>query len=188
MAGAAMSKGRTACEVELNIVPLVDMVCVLILFFILTSQISSANLANLRVPDPVESQARKIPPEDEARRVVVNVVCNIPPGAEKKDLSPAELSALAADSRYAKEYQIGGLRYPCEPEVAPDVAKEKLLEAFRAAIRTAMEAKIITKEEEYSVEVRGDARVMALYMNPILQAAAEANMNKISITAMEGKN
>jgi len=188
MAGASLSKGATAGAIELNVVPLVDLCCLLVLFFILTTQIASANLANLLVPNPHESQAAKISSDEELKRIVVNVVCDIPPGAAaQSDLTQAQLEEIEENSPYAKEYQVGGLRYPCEPEVTPDVAKDKLLEVFTAQIRSAMDARIISKPEEFSVEIRGDSRVLALYMNPILQAAADANMNKISITAVEGK-
>jgi len=188
MAGGGLSKGASAGAIELNVVPLVDLCCLLVLFFILTTQISSANLANLQVPDPVNSVAKPLTPDDELKRIVVNVVSTIPPGADsKKELTPGQLAEINSDSRYAKEYQVGGRRVPCEPEVSPDVAKDKLLEVFNAQIRSAIEGRIISKPEEFGVEIRGDARVMALYMNPILQAAAEAQMNKISITAVEGK-
>ena len=187
MSGSAMQTGRSAGEVELNIVPLVDLCCLLILFFILTAQISSANLANLQIPNPVESQAKPIDHDQEPRRVVVNVVCNLPPGADKQNLSAERLSEIYADSLHPKEYQIAGIRFPCEPDVTAEVAKDKLLAAFREQIQSAKLARIITTDDEFSVEIRGDARVLAQYMNPILLAAAEANMNKVNITALEGK-
>jgi len=188
MSGSTMQTGRSAGQVELNIVPLVDLCCLLILFFILTAQISSANLANLQVPSPTGSQAKKIDPDSEPKRVVVNVVSLTPPGADTiKELSPARLSELHNDSRYPREYQIAGRRFPCEPEVTAEIAKDKLLAAFREQMQVARSARHITRDDEFSVEIRGDARVMAQFMRPILMAAAEAGMNQINITALEGK-
>jgi len=186
MSGSAMRRGGNAGEVELNIVPLVDLCCLLILFFILTAQISSANLANIQPPAPHNSIALKTDPANEPKRVVVNVVSRTPPGADKANLSAERLADLIDDSRYPKEYTIGGKSFPCEPDVTPDIAKDKLVVAFNEQIRSALAAGIIKKADEFSVEIRGDHRVMAQFMNPILMAAAEAGMNQINITALEG--
>jgi len=184
MSGSAMNTGRSAGEVELNIVPLVDLCCLLILFFILTAQISSANLADVRVPEITQSQATKISGDDEAKRIVVNVVSNIRPSATNK--TAAELTPDERDeSRDAKEYQIAGISYRFTDPVS---AQDSLLKVFREQIRAAIQSDTIKDATEYSVEIRGDERVLAAYMNPILQATAEAGMNKISITALlEGK-
>jgi len=177
MAKSAMMTGRAAGEVELNVVPLVDVCCLLILFFILTTTISSASYAALEVPSVTDSNAKKMGGEEKDKRVLVNIMCRV---------NPRKPEADPADTMDAKEYKIEGVSFPCDPnEVTTDQAVERLTTEFQKRASAAIKDGKVKNVGEFGVEIRGDQRVMAESVLPILQAAAKAGMSKVYITALE---
>ena len=106
---------------------------------------------------------------DTPNRVIVNILSkDATPSANRTD------PTLAAE---AKEYQIDG-----QPIMIGD--KETLVRTFRARKADAKSLKF--KEEDFSVEIRGDKDVNYMYVAPILRAAAEADIAKMNITALQG--
>lgn len=156
-----------AGEVTLNMVPMVDVAFLMILFFILTSQVASSTFAAMELAGPKSSIAKKL--EDKApNRVVVNVVCKVNPSDKKAD------PALSSD---AKEYTVNGTPYKLED-----------FEGILREINARKNAALKDGRKDFYVEIRADKRVAYRYVEPIMRAAAKADVAKMSITALEGAN
>jgi biopolymer transport protein ExbD len=183
MAGGGGTPG-SAGTIELNVVPLVDVACLLIMFFILTSQFASANFAELQLATPKGSQSVTVLPKTHHDRLVVNVVCKSNPH-DRSDHAPAL-------SLQAKEYSIqGGLISADDPDAA--------LIALEKKIRTEMMHSRADKTcLDFTVEVRADKRVAFSTVEPVMTATAQAVGNakiavkefpiKMDLTAMSGGN
>jgi biopolymer transport protein ExbD len=137
--------------------PLVDCTFLLILFFLLTSQMASESLARLEIARPRGSQA--VQARMAARGVVINVLsAQDAPGG------------TAADGR-AIAYLVDGRRIP-----AGDIeALTQLLRARASAEGTG---------RNLLVEVRADRRVHYGHVEPVLSAAAKAGVPRMNITAV----
>lgn len=153
-----------AGEVSLNMVPMVDVAFLLILFFILTSQISNATFSAMQLAEPKHSMAKKTT-SDKPDRVTVNVRC-------MAEISEKTQSAL---SLTAKEYSVNGTPFALEDTAG--VARE-IAARFASAKKEGI--------KEFFVDIRADKRVMYQYVEPVMKAAAEAQVPKMNITAMEG--
>lgn len=164
MAGGGGTPGSSG-TIELNVIPLVDVACLLIMFFILTSQFASANFASMELASPVESVAQKDKVENVPNRVIVNIVCMVNPQAREVD---------PALSLQAKEYSVGGNAISLDQvESLEGLFKEKMAEAKKAG------------HADFIVEIRSDKRVAFNYVEPVMIQAAKANVPKMNITAME---
>jgi len=162
---------QPAGDISFNVVPLVDVTVMLVMFFILTTEVASKTYAVLELYRPHQSIAVKVEKGvgDTPNRVIVNILSkDATPSANRQD------PTLAAE---AKEYQIDG-----QPIMIGD--KETLVRTFRARKADAKSLKF--KEEDFSVEIRGDKDVNYMYVAPILRAAAEADIAKMNITALQG--
>ena len=183
MAGGGGAPG-SAGTIELNVVPLVDVACLLIMFFILTSQFASANFAELQLATPKGSQSETVLPKMHHDRLVVNVVCKSNP-RDRTDHDPAL-------SLQAKEYSIQGNLIP-----AGDF--EEAAAALEKKIRTEMiHSRSDRTTIDFTVEVRADKRVAFSTVEPVMTATAMAVGNakinvkefpvKMDLTAMAGGN
>jgi biopolymer transport protein ExbD len=183
MAGGGGTPG-SAGTIELNVVPLVDVACLLIMFFILTSQFASANFAEMQLASPKGSQADKVLAKTHHDRLVVNVVCKSNP-RDKSDQAPAL-------SLQAKEYSIQGGLISADDVDAARIALEKKIRA--EMIHSRMDKTCI----DFTVEVRADKRVQFCMVEPVMTATAQAVGNakiavkdfpiKMDLTAMSGGN
>ena len=183
MAGGGGTPG-SAGTIELNVVPLVDVACLLIMFFILTSQFASANFAELKLATPKDSMVVKVVNPPHHDRLVVNVVCR----SNRYDKTDHDLAL----SLQAKEYSIQGTLIPA------DNADEALI-ALEKKIRMEMQKSRADKSViDFTVEVRADKRVQFNSVEPVMTATAQAvgNLNikvkefpiKMDLTAMTGGN
>jgi biopolymer transport protein ExbD len=183
MAGGGGTPGSSG-TIELNVVPLVDVACLLIMFFILTSQFASANFAELQLATPKGSQSETVLPRIHHDRLVVNVVCRSN-AHDKTDRDPAL-------SLQAKEYSIQGNLIPAADWDEALVALEKKIRA--EMIRSRSDSSAI----DFTVEVRADKRVQFHAVEPVMTATAMAVGNakidvkkfpvKMDLTAMAGGN
>ena len=183
MAGGGGTPG-SAGTIELNVVPLVDVACLLIMFFILTSQFASANFAEMQLASPRVSQSEKVTPPMHHDRLVVNVVCRSSK-YDKSDHDPAL-------SLQAKEYSIQG-------QLIPVQGFEEDTAALVKKIKTEMQRSRGDKTcIDFTVEVRADKRVAFSTVEPVMTATAmavgDAHINvkefpiKMDLTAMMGGN
>ena len=162
-----------AGEVSFNVVPLVDVAFLMILFFILTSQLASSAISPVELPSPTGSVAIEASKIKDAHKVIVNIVS----AAEGKGLSDS------ARSEAAREYLVDG-----EPVRVGD--RLRLTELFRDRLAAAQRAPAAApKEGEQGLLmiVRGDWRVSYSDVEPVLTAAAQAGISRMNITTIMDK-
>lgn len=145
-------------EITVNMTPMIDCVFQLLIFFMLTTQMASADFVIMKVPKPDLSQAKK---PQEGNKVVVNV----------EPFTKAEISADSAKKGVARQYGLGGLKIE-----RGNI--EKLVRELDKARRTS------EKPEEFVVELRADKSIRYDQIEPVLRAMQHAELGKMYITAM----
>ncbi len=160
----AKRKRAVGGAVDINMTPMIDCTFQLIIFFILTAQMVSEDLAKVAVPDPYHSIAmsekdQKVLPN----RVIVNIVNRY--GDDTKDRDPV----LSARPEW---YQIGMTKIGVDDtEKLTDILKDRYSQSEKQGFK------------DFYVEVRGDRDIAFSGIEPVLRAAAEAKIAKMSITA-----
>ncbi len=145
-------------DLAFNMTPMIDCVFQLLIFFMLTTQMASADFVNMRVPKPDWSQAKKPAEENKA---VVNVV----------PYTQSEIEEDSTRNGIAKEYKLGSL-------VIKTNNMEKLVTELKKARRTSQDPK------EFVVELRADKSIRYDHIEPVLQAMQQAELGRMYITAM----
>ncbi|HPS52413.1 MAG TPA: biopolymer transporter ExbD [Phycisphaerae bacterium] len=160
---------------EVNLTPMIDCTFQLIIFFILTAQMASQELAKVSLPEPVKSMAIGADPDKpdqptNLNNVTVNVVNKY---GDSDDNRQMELAGKA------ECYQLGQNKI--------DAGN---IEALTAAIKE-RKAQILSdkniknvKEGDIIVEIRADKDIVFQDIEPVMRAAAEAKINKMSMTAL----
>jgi biopolymer transport protein ExbD len=157
-----------AGEVTFNMVPMVDVAFLLILFFILTSQVASATFKAMQLAQPLKSTAEKPERGESPGRVVINVVSLVNPNEKSEQqtfVSPA-----------AKEYNVNGTPVPLG-------SVDALVREIQARQSLAVTTHGV-KKEDFFVEIRADKRVAYEHVAPVLVAARTAGIAKVKLTAM----
>jgi len=156
--------GKTG-DVYFNYTPLVDVTFNLILYFVLTSTISTAALSRVTLPKPSDSQAidRQFMP---ANRVVVNVIYSDP-----------DERAIGPKSAEAKGYEIDSF---------PIAVGDKAMLVRKFLAKRDQQVMILGKDkmDDFYIEVRADRRVRYADVEPVLMAASEAKIPRMNITAL----
>jgi biopolymer transport protein ExbD len=154
----------TAGEVSINLTPLIDCTFLLIVFFILSTHFSK--LPQLLLHKPVDSQAQHKPEEANApNRAIVSVISAEPPADD-----PAQWDIGRA--RAVEHYEVFTRRIPAG-------RVDRLEEELRSRKAEAEEMGF----EKFFVEIRADWRVGYMHVEPVMQAAADAGIGNINITA-----
>lgn len=160
-----MAKARKpSADVQINMTPMIDCTFQLIIFFILTTQMTSKDLARLVVPDPLDSKALAEQTE-RADKVIVNIVNEY--GNQQEHREPSK-------SAVATNYVISG-------ETIELDELDKLQRIFRERRQTAVNQGI---GQDFLVEVRADKDVAYGYIEPILSTAAAAGIAEMNMTAI----
>ncbi len=157
MAKSGVHKSGPA-EMTVNMTPMIDCVFQLLIFFMLTTQMASADLVILDPPKPDISQARE--PQEE-NKVVVNV----------EPFTKEEIEADSARKGMAKRYRLKTAKIE-----RGNI--EKLVRELDKARRTSKNPK------EFVVELRADKSIRYDQIEPVLQAMQQAELGKMYITAM----
>jgi biopolymer transport protein ExbD len=169
MAGTThLGGGGAPGDISFNYVPLIDVTFNLIIFFALTSEISSAQNARVLVPDPHSPQA--VARSTMSKNVVTIAVISEAAYDTTKTVAP-EIAARAY------RYEIDGEEYKNIADLDGLVAKiqqKKLLND-----------KLLGKAaaEEFFIEIRADARVAFSEVTPVIMAIARAGIAKVAISA-----
>lgn len=163
--------GRTATgDVGVNLTPMIDCTLLLIVFFILTSQMVSESLVRLRLHRPLASQALTDDSLLSApNKVIVNVLSAAGEGGRADTADPAVGAAL--------RYQVASTRIP--PGPAAEAQLRMLLARHRERARR-------EGFEEFFVEIRADRRVAYGQVSPVMRAARDAGIGRMNITALTG--
>jgi biopolymer transport protein ExbD len=145
-------------DVGFNMTPLIDCTFLLIIFFILASQMASDSLATLELPRPFASQAVSSD-RREVRRLIVNV-----PSAEGEGLvSPNQIGQAAGYKIEGRWVEVGDY--------------ETLVDLLRSRRQAAGAGGLF-------LEVRADRRVQFGHVQPVMDAAAEAGIDRVNLTAL----
>ena len=151
--------------VEFNMTPMIDVTFQLIIFFILTGQIASAELAKMELSHPWRSKASDEMVVNMPNRVIVNIVSR----AEVKDKT-----ADIATAGEAKEWRVG-------PTIIRAGNREELQRLLDQRYQS---WKAQGKGDEFYVEIRADKRVRYGMVEPAMLAASAVGIPKMNITAL----
>lgn len=142
---------------ELNLTSMLDVIFQLIIFFLLITNFSSAELPELLVPEPVKP--RTIPMGDE-KKVVINVIPNFD-GMTKEERKNPDLNL---DAKYVRVGQA-----TIEPQ-----DYKKLTELIE---------KEVEQNPEIHVNLRADARIKFAQVQPVMQAITAAKIVRVNLVA-----
>jgi biopolymer transport protein ExbD len=155
-------------EVSFNVVPLVDCIFLMIIFFILTSQMADPNImGTVFLASPEKSMGVDSGEKTMKNKLIINVISDEP--VEQKTGKPV---IDARKAGIAKSFAIGTRNFSLQ-----DV--EALAEAFKE--KKAIILKTF-KPEEFCLVIRCDWRVRFQDVVPIFEAAARAGIPKMNIT------
>lgn len=153
---------------QVNLTPMIDVTFQLIIFFIITGRFASDELAQMRLPDPYESQATQ-EMQRNPNRVIVNVISKA--GVDEKDADPFVAGQ-------ASEYRAAGRRIMLDEAADPRQDLQDILKGQFEKWNAANPGKM------FFVEIRADHRVRYVYVEPALLAAARAGIPKMNIVAL----
>ncbi|HUU59890.1 MAG TPA: biopolymer transporter ExbD [Phycisphaerae bacterium] len=154
-----------AGEVTFNMTPMIDCTFQLIIFFVLTSQVASSELARMELHGPYESQARSKEEWNTPHSVLINVT-----SAEEDHPNDPTYRGRAGG------YVAGGEKIPLGRE-----GESKVAEFLKARMRDHLAKK--RKREDFYVEIRADKRVQFIEVLPVMKVAMAAEIMKMNITA-----
>ena len=166
------STSAPAGDVSFNVVPLVDCAFLMILFFILTSQLSSTG-ADVLLPKPLASQGIGADQSQMVNKVIVNVVLDL---VSDESAGGTGQAGQAGQSGRAKEYQING-----QPIAIGDT--DTLVKTFKARAREAADR----GAKDFYVMIRGDWRVKYSDVAPVMMAAGQAGIPKLCVVVLTGQ-
>ena len=154
MARKINKRGPTAPE--MNITPLIDVVFLLIIFFMLVNNINADQRPEMIVPELDEPQARKLDPD------IDRVVVNVKPVEFDRESRQGNHLAISGQARSVKvglrEYQIGNLS-----AVRDDLEQAK------------------QRNPEVEVLLRADSALYYDEVQPVLQAITGAGIKKVNL-------
>ncbi|MEO0586397.1 MAG: biopolymer transporter ExbD [Planctomycetota bacterium] len=151
---------RGPVKAEMNITPLIDVVFLLIVFFMLVNKIVSDESVPMRVPVLDDPQTREV---GEVERVVVNVA---PAEGSRED------NALAWDGNAAFVQVGAGLRFN-----AGDLG------GITSAVASAKATAEAGGAEGVEVILRADSALFYDAVQPVLDAITEAGVETVHLTA-----
>ena len=161
MASKVFTKGRAS--IGFNMTPMIDCTFQLILFFMLTTQMASAEYVDMDVPKPLQSVGREIEPDGKSVEVLVSVA-----PYSRREIAQDKTGALKGDVKF---FQLGTLR------IKPEQQDRLVLELKKIKRREA-------KDREIIVEVRADRSIEYGLVEPVLQAITAAEIGKMRLTVM----
>lgn len=162
-------------DVSFNVIPLVDCIFLMIIFFILTSQMADPNiLGTVYLAKPTDSVAKGDPEGGKGpsmkNKLIVNVISDEP--SDPKNAKPLIDVRKAGQ---ASAFAIGTKKFGLT-----DVAG--LTEAFR---QKKAEVLRTFKPEDFYLVIRCDWRVRYSDVVPLFEAASEAGIPKMNITVLK---
>jgi biopolymer transport protein ExbD len=173
MAKRLEASGKSGA-VSFNVVPLVDVIMLLIFFFVLTTEIASKSIASMDLPQPTNSMAQD-PKKDTihkqgetGNKIIINVVSRAPTGLR---------TGLAAQQSGEGHLMIDG----DDIDITDSDALSRRIKQRQAA---AAGSNPDFKKEDFTVEVRADKDVYWQYVAPVMAAASACGVKNVTITAL----
>lgn len=161
MASKVFTRGRAS--IGFNMTPMIDCTFQLILFFMLTTQMASAEYVDMEVPKPHQSIGREIEPDGKSLEVLVSVA-----PYSRGEIAQDKTGTLKGDVKF---FQLGTLR------IKPEQKDRLILELKRIKRREA-------KDREMIVEIRADRSIEYGLVEPVLRAITAAEIGKMRLTVM----
>jgi biopolymer transport protein ExbD len=167
MAGSSsIGGGGPPGDISFNYVPLIDVTFNLIIFFVLTSEIGSAQKARVLIPDPYEPQA--------VRRDAMShnsvVIAVISAAAYESNADPVTAARALKYEMDGQGFEISDL----DKLVGMIAKKRETYDKIMGAVAS---------KGEFYVEIRADWRVHFSEIRPIIEAIARAKIPKMAISA-----
>ncbi len=164
---------RGGTNVEFNMTPMIDVTFQLIIFFIIAGQIASDALAKMELSDPETSVAIEPKDTDTKNKILINVVSRADVGEEKVHRFIAgQVSLYLVDG---EEIELG----PKETKIS-EPKWNRMVDLIEKKLGSRPE----DEQDDFFVEIRSDRRVFYSGVEPVVQAAVEAGVNKMNITAL----
>jgi len=162
--------GKTKAEVAFNMTPMIDVTFQLIIFFMLVTQIVSSEYVQMDLPKPHENLAEKL---EEKTKVIVNVR---PYGPRAKKRHDGLSLGYSIGTKKIKKGDVQGL--------------SALLKRARqqAVARGGNEAEKQQIHDDFAVEIRADRTMHYQEVLPVLEAVQDAEIVKMRITALKGRD
>lgn len=157
MAGGGGGQGRGSA-LSINLTPMIDCTMLLVIFFLLTTQIASPDMVSMKLPRPTHSISRE---RSDTNRAVVNVV----------PYTDVEIANGQGTREKAFDYRIGNDRY----------SKSEL---NRMMLRLKELKKLSEKPEEFMVQIRADEQLEFTEVEPIFQMLMQTQIKKVQLAAM----
>jgi biopolymer transport protein ExbD len=155
--------------VEVNMTPMIDCTFQLLIFFLITTKFTNQALAKLQLHEPDVSQAVSSEQVEFPNKTIINVTSKAGEQDEEwRKANPVETSQ-------PDKYVVGGAHI----DVGNETELQRLLKASYAAARKA-------GYKDYFVEIRADKDVSFAAVLPVMEAAANADIPKMNITAIAG--
>jgi len=158
---------KGAVKPQMNITPLIDVVFLLIIFFMLVSNIVAEEAVPMIVPEVDEPKTIQL---GEVDRVVINVA---PPDFDKESRTEGNVLAAPGEAQYLK---IGTRRYAMTAEGLKE-AQEVL------AARVANGPKDAEGNSTLEVVLRADAALFYSEVQPVMTMITAANISKVNLVA-----
>jgi biopolymer transport protein ExbD len=143
----------------MNITPLIDVVFLLIIFFMLVNNIVTAESVQMRLPELEDPQTREL---GEVDRIVVNIV---PAEYDRDERAANPLSHQGTPAGY----QVGIVRYGLD-------GLPQITEQLRAAK---------AENPEVQVLLRADSAIYYQAVQPVIAAITAAEIGRINLVAYQ---
>jgi biopolymer transport protein ExbD len=162
--------------VSFNVVPLVDVIMLLIFFFVLTTEIASKSIASMDLPQPTHSVAEDTSkskkggppnPSEVGNKIIVNVVSRAPTG-----LRTGAMIQAATEGHLMIDGD--------DIDINDSDALVRRINNRRAAAAQNPE----WKKEDFAIEVRADKDVYWQYVAPVMAAASSCGVKNVTLTAL----
>ena len=160
---------------EPNLTPMIDCTFQLIIFFIITSQMTNQQLEQMLVPKPEKSRATEPQTTDEGRPdvVVANIFSEFGNREEMKNGKTRDNEPLHA--MVAKGYAIKGQQI--------EIGNTELLVELLTKAKAEFDARKLQNRIFY-LEVRADKDIGYQNVLPVMRAAAQSGIAKMYMTAV----
>ena len=177
---ARKKRADISSTAEPNLTPMIDCTFQLIIFFIITAQMSNEELAPMLVPKPDKSRAIAPGGSDEVRPdvVIVNVYSEFEDkekidGGKTHDNEP--ILAMQAEGYRVKSQEV-------------EVGNTEVLVEMLKQEKAIFDAKKKGAGATFYVEVRADRDISYDQILPVMRSAAEAGIAKMYMTAVTDPN
>lgn len=156
-------------RIAFNMTPMIDCTFLLIIFFMLATQLASENYVQMKLPDPDNNVAKEYEGLD---KVIVNVV----------PYSDREISEKPSLAGAAKAYKLSVSAFGKQ-----DI--DKLVRRLTQERREREQGtKAAGKTGDFVVELRADRSVHYTEIEPVLQALQRARLGSMYITAEQRRH